>query len=214
MSLFIRITRGYEQVKEWVNKVADNSVSCIVYEHTGEKTKKVHIHLLVEGAKVSTETLKRWLSSGPMDMYARSDWSFKEKYDNKPVDRGCITYMSKGHLDPVFVRNIDDQTIYELKNKWVVYKGNNDKPDTNKATQYQMLLEMVDIVKSNGVDLCEVSAVFRVISQTLRKYQMVTSLYKMRDYYDSIRLYVEHHSVHDDFCNLIARSYSTNYFPK
>ena len=213
MSIFIRITRAYEQVKQWVDKVADNSVSIIVYEHTGEKTKKVHIHMLVEGCKVSTETLKRWLSTGPMDQYVRSDWSFKEKYDSKPVDRGCITYMAKGHLEPVFARNIDQQVIYELKNKWVEYKKD-DKPDTNKATQFEMLLEMVNCVKDNGVNLCEISAVFRVISQTLRKYRVVTSLYKMRDYYDSIRLYMEHHSVHDDFCNLISRSYSTINFSR
>lgn len=125
MSLFVRLSYSYDQLSQFWDRLEKSSDTLVVYEHnTG--LKNVHCHFYVTNCLVSTDTLKVWIKKIIPDV-PKTHWSFKSS-KSMVIDDGCITYMSKGKLEPVRANKIGLERIAELKALWV-------QPDDTKRVQ-------------------------------------------------------------------------------
>jgi len=200
--LKIRVSRPYDDLKEFIEKLADACEVLVVYEHQADDSvSRTHIHAYVEDPKVSTDTMKNWVRkalnpSGILPfVFPKADWSF-----TSATDRGFITYLSKGHLDPLFVKGIEEEACRLLKTEWV------DKPVKKGKVQYILKVEnpvqqklrqteMVDEIRRRVNDYkgeeydgkYDPIRVVRIIKQVVViENNTVCGRYKFRDYYDTV----------------------------
>lgn len=137
----VRITRDFGQLVPFFERFSSTPSSvCVVFQHDAdEEVSRTHVHALMTSSIASTDTLKRWIKDvvGPVERY---DWSFTTCRDPDVY----VTYMSKGKLDPVFVRGMDMQKVTELRAKWVEPQSKTspreEKP--SEVTAYSMAEEL------------------------------------------------------------------------
>lgn len=92
----------------------------VVYQHDAdEEVSRTHIHALVE-TSVSTDTLKNRLTKIIGKRLPKTDWAFTQKIKHNPVEDRFITYMSKGKLEPVYIKGFTQDTCNKYKALWVV----------------------------------------------------------------------------------------------
>lgn len=111
----VRITYPYEQAAPIVRAWSTRVTKMVVYEHTGEKTKKAHIHLLVWQSSLQKKQLRNIAADTGLCVKGNELMSFKE-YDG---DETYITYMSKGKHDPRYTQGFTLAELDERKKKWV-----------------------------------------------------------------------------------------------
>lgn len=126
MNYAVRLSFPAQGLASWFSRVALASEKCIFYEHASNK-ENVHIHGLIFGWSKDKKTLKDWVKETLRLTPVRTQWSFKESYDGKPVDDGFIKYMTKGKYDPVYVKGFSVEFIAEEKAKGFDAKKNNDE---------------------------------------------------------------------------------------
>lgn len=140
----IRITKPYSDVKDVIDLWATRSQEVAVYQHDAdEEVKQTHVHMILLGCEVKEEQLKR---DSKLPAGGNKLWSFKQQYEdvsgNKvPIDRQFITYMSKGKLSPVFLKNISQEEVESSRQKWV----DPVKDDTAKSDPLEPIIR--DVVK-------------------------------------------------------------------
>lgn len=86
----------------------------VVYEHT--EASRPHIHMLLVGCSVSTDTLKNYIKK-ELGVISSRDWSFKtakSDYDN------YIKYMSKGYIEPCYNKGFEETYLTDCRLKWEV----------------------------------------------------------------------------------------------
>lgn len=207
MEYFARITLPYEDVKEACRQVAEETSHLVIYQHDAdEETARTHIHFYVVW-KASTDTLKnRFKQYIPQGSKGNSLWEFKTEYKDydtkqlRKVTPNCITYMSKGELDPVFVKGFTQEQIDEYKSHWV------ERP---KKSSYQTKLQYIcketageakkrknDYINEMVTELSghepvnleyhADEAIVKAIIKVLNDNNVVFSRYTIRDYYDTI----------------------------
>lgn len=191
MPLAFRVSRSYDQLTTFITKLSNSSSKLIVYEHDATR---LHIHGLVIGCKVSTDTLKNWIKDAlNCEKFAKSDWSFitQDKQGN-PVDDNFITYMSKGVLQPRYVLNYDDDYINQLKLQWkpvektkTQYILKQENPHQAKQRQIEMIDEICRRVDSTKSVLAE-DIICIICEVVYRENKTVVGRYKIRDYYDMV----------------------------
>jgi len=168
-----------------------------VYEHEAdEEINRTHIHCYADNPQVSTDTMKNWVKKAlNVSSFIKTDWSFPEAQDV-----GFITYMSKGHLNPLFVKGIESDEISALRDKWVdqpKIKGKTqyvlkvENPQQQKMRQAEMVAEirrrLEETPEMRGSDKAE--HVVRIIQDVVVKQnQTVCGRYKIRDYYDTVMM--------------------------
>lgn len=120
----IRITLPYEDCSGIISRWADRCHAVVAYQHTADdEVSKTHVHLAVYGCEVKTEALKRMWPDAPGK--GNEFWSWKPldgEYLSQLQDATkvkFITYMSKGTLWPVFVKNISQATLENSRQDWV-----------------------------------------------------------------------------------------------
>jgi len=113
---FARITRPYADLSGVVARWALRCERLVVYEHTGSETEKVHIHAAIFAAHCDKKTLKNDYSF--LGLKGNEDHSWKE-WDGVAA---AITYMTKGELEPKYLKGYTSEEINELKAKWVAPK--------------------------------------------------------------------------------------------
>lgn len=190
--LAFRVTVSYDSVVKFVDKLSDHSEKLIIYEHDASR---IHIHGLVTDCKVSTDTLKNWIKNAlNVTKFSKSDWSFiTQTKQGDPVDDNFITYMSKGILQPRFVKGYTDDVIEQFKSNWkpitpktkVQYVLKQENPHQAKLRQNDMIDEICRRVDSQKLVLAEdiVNCICEVV---YRENKTVTGRYKIRDYYDMV----------------------------
>lgn len=189
--LAFRITRSYDQLTEFITKLANSSKQLIVYEH---EASRVHIHGLVSECKVGKETLKNWIKDAlDCKQFPKSDWSFitQDKQGNLVGDN-FITYMSKGVLQPRFNKGYTDSLVEQYRLQWkpvskqkVQYILKQENPKEAKKRQIDMLDEIVRRVDSSKLVLAE--DIIKVICDVVyRENRTIVGRYKIRDYYDMV----------------------------
>lgn len=173
----------------------------IAYEHK-ENDLNIHVHFLVKNFTLSTDSLKGWIRKATGLKFKATDWSFKTKY--KPhkeaseitVNDGCITYMSKGHLSPVFNRGFQDSVIEDYKLKWLDFKRSAKQSALTqylvKETQAQSKLrqnEMVDEITKRFREAPDgtIPTLLTIIRQVVViENHTILGRYKTRDYVDTV----------------------------
>ena len=199
MKLKIRISRSFKELnpekESFITKLAEVCDVLAVYEHEAdEEITRTHIHCYADNPRVSTDTMKNWVKKAlGVTKFVKTDWSFPEAQDE-----GFITYMSKGHLDPLFIKGITDEACHLLKAQWV------DVPKKNGKTQYVLKIENPAQQKLRQWELVEeinrrynindpeesrdpVEKLIRIIRQVvIIENNTICGRYKFRDYYDTI----------------------------
>lgn len=123
--------------------------SIICYQHDAdEEVKTTHVHLLILKSQIQDEQLKRRFKKlYPTERKGNDLWSWEHKEYPNP-DINYITYMSKGELAPVFVKNISLATVEELRQKWVDKSpvssvASNSKKAKDKTKEFYSICERV-----------------------------------------------------------------------
>lgn len=123
----------YADVSGIIHLWAESCEKMAVFEHgPDEGQKTLHVHLLIEGCKYSTpEGLKRIFHSNFLTTKKGNDlwaWTHKEFPVIQGIDSSggmqYLKYMTKGHLDAKFLKNISPAKVEEAKALWV-----NKSPD-------------------------------------------------------------------------------------
>lgn len=205
--LFIRVTVTYVEFEKVVSLIESDLQAGCVYEHKGARP---HIHAYLRGYARTTQHLKNLITRHIRPM-AKSDWSFKTAHDD-----GCITYMTKGSIDPSYVKGFTAEQMEEYKDRWKEPEGSTENTKTSSNSKYQtklqyvvretpsqskkrknelieeMLLEIKDREVTNLAYYVD-SSVVRAIIKVLNDNHIVFSRYTIRDYYDTIcsRKYTE-----------------------
>lgn len=190
--LFCRIRVPYQNVLGAVELIAKKCDKVVIYEHN-ERQDNIHIHCYLQRCTVSTDTLKNYFKrSGFSGGDKGAGWSFKTATDN-----GCVTYMTKGKLEPVFVQGYTEEEIQQLKSKWedrepkkqqsqLVSYVVKENPEQSKKRQWDMVQEIVKTFNEQphktGRELCRIIRQVVVVQN-----KTLLGRYKLRDYYDTAK---------------------------
>lgn len=159
----IRIAMSYADASNnlIIQYLADRSDEAVFYEHsiaTRTSNGKTHIHGYLAGCTVGSKSIYSQLTKhgAPSGNAGRSCSETYGKEPNvKPIDRGYITYSSKGRLEPCYVKGVSETEINNLKLEWVDYsdqsglQGQQNDSGTKPAkkhTQYDQYCEIVEIL--------------------------------------------------------------------
>lgn len=203
---FCRITLPFETIRPAFEVIRDEVSHLVVYEHlTDNEVKQTHCHFYIF-CPYSTDTLKnRFKECIPSKTKkGNSFWSFKTEYKpygsdkTIPVDRNCITYMSKGKLDPSMMKGFTQDEIDGYKSGWVeqpVKRSYQTKlqyivketPCQAKKRKNDLIDEMVaEIGEIVNPEFIPTERIVRCIIKILNDNHVVFSRYTIRDYYDTI----------------------------
>lgn len=161
----IRIAMSFEDASNnrIIQYLADRSDEAVFYEHslaTRTSKGKTHIHGYLAGCTVGSKSIYSQLTKhgAPSGNAGRScSETFGKEPDIKPVDRGYITYSSKGRLEPCYVKGVSETEIKTLTSEWVDYgdksglqgqQADPDKKPVKKSTQYDQYCEIVEILST------------------------------------------------------------------
>lgn len=147
MDLFVRLSYSYDHLSQFWDRLEKSCETLVVYEHnTG--LKNVHVHFYVTNCQVSTDTLKNWIRKIIPEI-PKTHWSFKTAKDD-----GCITYMSKGELDPVRANKIGLGRIASLKDQWIPTPDIRAKRvrEQKGITAYDMAVEVYETMSQLGIN--------------------------------------------------------------
>jgi len=112
----VRVTHSYEACKKMVALWALQCERMVVYEHQGEKTKKVHIHMALYNSRVAKKQLRNIAADTGLPVKGNENMSFKE-WDAHP-DNYCY-YMTKGKHDPSYLLHYTKDDADTWKQAWV-----------------------------------------------------------------------------------------------
>lgn len=145
MDIFARITMSYNDLKTFFESFAQVCEKIVVYEHD---TSRKHCHFYAVGCSLKTDAIKvRIKKHLHVTEFNKSNWSFKTA-----VDDGCIVYMTKGILDPVFVKGFEGSELCEYRSRWVPKERAVVKDVIKKdtVTQFQMAMEVYDMINETA----------------------------------------------------------------
>lgn len=189
---FIRVTATYWLGKEAIAMIAEKCEKVIVYEHN-DNPENVHFHMYLGSCEVSTDTLKNYFKKyGIRGGVKGAGWSFKLSRDS-----GCITYMSKGRLEPMFVKGFTPEEVDEFKNKWeerepIKVNGKvqskltfivKETPIQAKKRKNDLIEEMIKCLPKIHNDKIIIKTIMKVLNDN----QTIFSRYTIRDYFDTIQ---------------------------
>ncbi len=212
MNLAIRISRSYDDIREWCQFKAERK---IVFQHDAdERVSRTHIHMLVMNCSIKPDTLKYRFKKLYGDIH-KTDWSFATEFKDResgkmiPVTPETsdkfITYMTKGHLVPVLSEGYDPFKVLELSQQWkdpktTALKVEGGKfvripkqiaEEKKKKTKRDLIEIMVCKGKDENIDSDDTTAVVNMIREVLVKHNEVIGMYKVMDYYDGYMMYAD-----------------------
>lgn len=167
---FIRITYPYQDIASLVSKWALQCEKLIVYQHTGEKTEKIHCHMVMIGSRIQKKQLRN-LGNQFVNLKGNENCSFKEA-----IDDGAITYMSKGNLEPSYNKGFAEERIEELRKKWVKPKDHvRENPMVQLYNELYgdvdyLTLQLNDEYNALPEDMTPDQKYFKALSRYTRKY--------------------------------------------
>lgn len=189
MSLFIRVSLSwflFEPAKTSFENVCSKMA---VYEHNDDPD-NIHIHIYMENVTVSTDTLKNYIKKVTRPAKGNGFWSFKTAHDD-----GCIVYMTKGNLEPVFVKGYTNEEINAYRGKYVprTSKGSGkvmyvvkESQKESKLRQSEMVTEIIKRLKAKD-DYTPQDILEQIRQVVIIEQNTIIGRYKVRDYFDTIR---------------------------
>lgn len=209
MNLAIRISRPYDDIREWCEFKAEQK---IVFQHDADdEVSRTHIHMLVIGSTIKPDALKYRYKKlyGDID---KTDWSFVASFKDsegktQPItaesSEKFITYMTKGVLVPVLSEGYNPEKVLELAQQWkdpktttlkteggkFVRVPKEIKDDKKKKTKRDLIEVMVCRGKDQDVDPDDTPRVVDMIRKVLVEHNEVLGMYKVMDFYDGYMMY-------------------------
>lgn len=149
----VRIALPFSKIERGVQSVALRADKVLAYEHVGTVTEKIHVHLVIMGARCDVKTLKSDMVKGGVVVKGATatngDWSWKTSFKDKITKeviymddtnvKKYITYMTKGNLDPKYNKGFSDEDIADAKFQWV-------EPPANQASRQERLYYEFDVM--------------------------------------------------------------------
>lgn len=185
MHLFIRVSLSWFMFAPVISDFENVCSKMVVYEHK-EKEDNIHIHIYMEDVSKSTDTLKNYIRKVTRPSKGNGFWSFKTAQDD-----GCIVYMTKGTLEPCFVKGYtpeqinDYRTRYIPRNSKVMYVVKESHKDA-KLRQSQMIDEIMKRLKQSD-DYTHEAILTHIRQVVIIEQNTIIGRYKVRDYFDTIR---------------------------
>lgn len=139
-----RITLPFHDVSGVIRMWSDACSQVVVYEHQAdEEVSATHVHMILMDCKYKTAQQLKNIFYKEIETNRKGNelWSWEHKDFTNP-DLSFITYMSKGVLEPIFVKNVEQRQIENFRSKWISKK--NSRPKLND------LLDVIPAVH-NGV---------------------------------------------------------------
>lgn len=219
MNLAIRVSRSYEEVAAWVQGLKGDKV--IVYQHDADdEVSRTHIHMLIINSGLKPDAMKARFKTLYGEI-VKTDWSFSSgfKEDGKvtPISEDTsskfITYMSKGHLTPVYNHGYDPVDLLRLTQEWkepkkmLSVKGGKfvrtteDVPEKPKKTRRTLVEVMVDRGKDQDIGDWDTKGILMMIRQVLVENNEVVGMWKVMEYYDAYMMY----ACKDAWLNMIVK---------
>lgn len=193
--LAIRVSRPYSELVGVFDRIKDACDKYIVYQHDAdEEIARDHVHGLIVGCKVSTDTLKNWVKKElRVSAFPKTDWSFVTELQGSPVNDQFITYMAKGHLDPVR-STWDTEEVARLKSLW---KDDYSKRGLKRQYKIVEMLtpaeakktynQMLDDIQARLQDRDDDRYILEQIVRYANEKRLIVGRYKIRDMYDTLR---------------------------
>lgn len=195
MNIAIRISNSFHELRQFCDQLVLCCDKVVIYEH---EASRVHIHGLLINCKVSTDTLKNYVKRTlSITSYPKSDWSFKTLHEGGNVNDDFIVYMSKGSIEPRFVKGYTDSEIELYRSKWVEkerfvkkkqltqYKIKVENPKEAKLRQNEMMEMVRQRCKERHVT--QPRQILEVIRDVVyRECHTIVGRYKIRDFYDYV----------------------------
>lgn len=189
MDIAFRITNPYIELVSFITKLEEVSNKLIVYEHDASRT---HIHGLVLGCKITTDTMKNWIKKClNVKTYVKTDWSFKTADDG--YDK-YITYMSKGKFDCKHNKGFEDEYIDQCRKSWIDYPKQRAENTADKPKVWELAQEIYDVFKNRYAQ-----DAFEIIQS---RYEAMPEGYMMYKAYLEIAI---------DVCNKYKQAYEEHY---
>lgn len=220
MNFHIRISRSYDEVKDWIQNLKGESI--IVYQHEADtEVSRTHVHLLLMVSGIKPDAMKARFKTlyGSIE---KTDWMFAVSYKDKatgeqiPITQEtaskCITYMSKGKLTPCYSVGYDPDIVLQLTQKWVepvkklttangkFIRVTDDVAEKPKKTKRTLIEVMLDRGKDQDLDGQDTRKVLAMIRQVLIENNEVVGMWKVMEYYDAWMMYGQK----DLWINMIA----------
>lgn len=223
-----RVSLPYYDVSGVIELWSQSCDSMAVYEHEAdEEVNTTHVHLIMLNSKYKTpERLKQIFRLYVNDDRNGNDlWAWTHKNYPNP-DMNFITYMSKGNLRPVFLKNISPAEVEELRNKWVapIAKGVKssqsslvDENDVKKSTKFQVVEKVVNLILAKSplliteeqrrdylLEVCD-EVVLKAIRNVLIAEHQALGLYKVIDIYDTFVMYHQKNKFLSNCLNVLQK---------
>lgn len=208
----VRLSRTFEELREFFDRLEANNIKYIVYEHTADTdVARTHIHALLLSVAHSTDTLKNWVKKA-LDVtdYPKTDWSFK--LANADYDR-YVTYMSKGELEPLRNTAISNERVIQARNAWEQPTSKTstkcEKSDVvvvsvQRKTKNELMEEVsIKLRKELGNMMPSDKEIIRAVCDVLRHNRVITNVYKLADYVDSYKMW--YHGT--EFADIVEKYY-------
>jgi len=114
-NLFIRISHPWETVKLFIEKIKDRCTSVVVYQHDAdEDVNRTHCHMVLKDIQVCRKQVLNIMKES-LQLKGNADFA-TEKCDESAKP---FIYMSKGKLDPVFLKEYSAEQALDWKSQWV-----------------------------------------------------------------------------------------------
>jgi len=110
----VRITHSYQDASGVVALWASRADKVVVYEHVGEATEKVHIHLVIAGCDTHKKQLRNIGMATGLPLKGNEYCSFK-KFDGNII---TMIYCTKGKFDPSFIKGYTMDEANKWKSQW------------------------------------------------------------------------------------------------
>lgn len=220
MNFHIRISRSYEEVKDWIQNLKGDSI--LAYQHDADaQVERTHVHILLIASGIKPDAMKARFKTlyGSIN---KTDWMFSTTYKDKSTgdiiqitketSPKCITYMSKGRLTPSHSVGYDPEYVLQQTQLWVepvkklsVKNGKfirvtDDVAEKPKKTKRTLIEVMLDRGKDQDIDGQDTRKVLKMIREVLIENNEVVGMWKVMEYYDAWMMYGQK----DMWINMIA----------
>lgn len=201
-----RITVAYEELGLALLSLYDMSERIAIYEHEAdEDVNRTHIHGLIMGCCRKEDTVRTKFFKGK---YEATDYELKTKFQDRnkrwwPVDDKYITYMSKGRLQPQYVKGYSFEETEEFRKQWIDFDAVNTakessgikvgdehaavaaSPPKKQMTVYSHCTAIIDGMKDKNNGLIGHNIIDEILAYA-NKNKLPMGAYKARDWYDCI----------------------------
>ena len=111
---FVRITYPYSHIKVLVVQWGLKCTKLVVYEHKGDKTEKIHCHLVVIGSSCDKKQLRN-IGQKYCDLKGNKNCAFSVL----DSERKPLVYMTKGILDAKYLQGFSIEDSMRWKTEWI-----------------------------------------------------------------------------------------------